>query len=323
MGYTTEFTGQIRIDPPLNEAERDYLTRFARSRRMRRPAGPYALGDATDEHLDIALQNNPPYGQPALNCQWVPTADGSALEWNGHEKFYRSSGWMTYLIDTFLRPGAFLRNEMRYESACEFPPQLAHFTFDHTLTGTVVATGQDGARWCIEVIDNEVAVREVNGPAPVEYAVFVVPRHDDYQLDREFDAAFDLGRNQFARIRADDPTLPELVADCVRSVHPGVVDGDFEGLASLVDPAIGLRVTIIDDAVRIGLLADPGLDDADHTFGLVQRLVAALTVQLGWIAFDPAQRVAVRPTTAFRNRAIDLIRGWIDEPEGRYLWNVV
>jgi hypothetical protein len=41
MGYTTEFYGAVEVSPPLNQAERDYLNRFADSRRMDREHGPY------------------------------------------------------------------------------------------------------------------------------------------------------------------------------------------------------------------------------------------------------------------------------------------
>lgn len=323
MGYTTKFTGEIRIHPPLNEAERDYLSGFSESRRIQRPGGPYALGDDGDAALDVDSQNRAPGRQPGLYCQWTPNADGTALVWDGHEKFYRSSAWMTYLIDTFLRPGAWLRTEMRFESDGDLTAQFADFTFDHVLDGNVVARGQDGAAWRIEVVHNEVAVLELNGPAPIEYVVFVVPRHEDYQRDREFDAAFDLDGDVMARIRFDEPHFAKAVHDCVCSVHPDLVPGDFVGRESLVDERIGLHITHIGDSVRIGLFADPGLADAERTFGLVQRLVAALTVTLGAVAVDPDQRIAVRPTAAYRDRAIDRTRGWTTEPDGRYAWGVV
>lgn len=323
MGYTTTFTGEIRIDPPLNDAERSYLRKFCGSRRIQRPGGPYALDSADDDRRDID-QSEPPLGQPGLYCRWTPSDDGTALLWDGMEKFYRSSEWMQYLIDTFLRPGASLRTEMRVTGADHHPPEFGMFTFDHVLNGTVVAHGQDGAVWRIEVLDNEVAVRQVRDAAPVEYVVFVLPRHDDFQLDREFDAAFDLGRNQFGRFR--DPGAPgcqEATLACLHRVHPNLAAGDVDGYDSLVDDDIGLRVTIMDDCIRIGLLAEPGLDDADTNFASVQHLVAELTADLGWVALDPAQRVAVRPTAAFRARAIDLIEGWTTEPEGRYMWGVM
>ncbi|MGW0177297.1 hypothetical protein ACWDUM_26040 [Rhodococcus sp. NPDC003322] len=156
-----------------------------------------------------------------------------------------------------------------------------------------------------------------------EYVVFVVPRHRDHQLDREFDAAFDLEACQFARLDGADTTFTRVVHNCVRLVHADLTPGSFDGADSLVDERIGLRVTVMGDAVRIGLLADPAPADAEYTVGLVQRLVAALTVTLGWIAFDPAQRVAVRPTEAYRDGALALLRGHSTEPDGRHVRGAV
>ena len=36
MGNTTEFSGQINIEPPLNEQEIEFLNKFANTRRMHR-----------------------------------------------------------------------------------------------------------------------------------------------------------------------------------------------------------------------------------------------------------------------------------------------
>ena len=41
MGTTTDFIGHINIDPPLNDAEQNYLMAFAASRRYARPGGQY------------------------------------------------------------------------------------------------------------------------------------------------------------------------------------------------------------------------------------------------------------------------------------------
>ncbi|HEY5854237.1 MAG TPA: hypothetical protein VIW24_09355 [Aldersonia sp.] len=254
----------------------------------------------------------------------MPTDDGRALVWNGHEKFYRSSGWMRYLVDTFLRPGATLRSEWCDPlSTWSYPEELATFSFDHVCNGEILATGQDGASWRIEVVDNDVAVWEITGPAPVEYVVFVIDRAQDFNLTREFDAAHDIGRNQFSRLAISDPKTAAAVRECVRMVHPGVTDGALDGRPALVDESIGLRVSILDSCVRVGLLAEHALPEAERTFSIVQRLVAEFSERLGWVSYDPAQRVAVRPTDRFRHRAIDVVSGWTEEPDGRYMWGVV
>ena len=116
MGYTTEFDGRVSVSPPLNRHEIVYLLKFAATRRMDRTRGPYFVdgsgpfGQGRDD--DIQNFNQPPTGQPGLWCQWEPTEDGTAIQWNGEEKFYDSADWMTYVIDTFLKPGAVLASEL-------------------------------------------------------------------------------------------------------------------------------------------------------------------------------------------------------------------
>ena len=67
MGYTTEFYGQFSVDPPLNEAEIEYLKKFADTRRMRSSLGPYYVdrgGMCGQAHTpDIINYNSPPEGQ--------------------------------------------------------------------------------------------------------------------------------------------------------------------------------------------------------------------------------------------------------------------
>jgi hypothetical protein len=157
MGYTTYFCGSIDIDPPLNEAEREYLRRFAGSRRMDRERGPYFVdgsgyrGQGADP--DVRDHNTAAAEQPGLWCQWVPDDEGTCLEWDGGEKFYDAERWMAYLIEHFLRPGACA------ESVDD--PQFADFSFDHCLDGEIDASGEDpDDRWLLRVADNEVFVLE-------------------------------------------------------------------------------------------------------------------------------------------------------------------
>ena len=71
-------------------------------------SGPFGQG----HDGDIRDFNKPPAGQPGLWCRWEPTKDGTAIKWNGVEKFYYSEEWMTYLIEVFLKPGAVLASEL-------------------------------------------------------------------------------------------------------------------------------------------------------------------------------------------------------------------
>lgn len=154
MGYTTTFTGSFSVTPPLNEHEISYLRDFAGTRRMRRQAGPYyATDDGQFGQSDaggVLDFNTPPEGQPGLWCQWVPTDDGTAIEWDGGEKFYDAPEWLAYLIAHFLAPEAFAQGSTA-------DPRLAHFTFDHELDGTVDAQGDDpDDRWRLRVVGNVV-----------------------------------------------------------------------------------------------------------------------------------------------------------------------
>ena len=121
MGYTTEFQGEFSITPALTPEHRAYLKQFAKVRHMRRdedqleklpdpireaidyavgPDGCYYVGDGDQFITD---QNHPPATQPNLWCQWEPNEDGTALVWDGNEKFYEYDKWLEYLIEHFLR----------------------------------------------------------------------------------------------------------------------------------------------------------------------------------------------------------------------------
>lgn len=155
MGYTTYFVGAIKIDPPLNQDEINFLSRFSQTRRMKRTAGPYYVGGDDDRSSgEIHDYNQPPDDQPGLWCQWVPNLDGTILEWDEGEKFYWPAEWMKYLIDHFLKPGAEAQALLD-----GLPPQVKtqfdNFTFNHTLNGEIEAQGEDSDdRWALIVKDN-------------------------------------------------------------------------------------------------------------------------------------------------------------------------
>jgi hypothetical protein len=162
MGDTTEFDGSVNISPPLNAHEIAYLRKFARSRRMDRLLGPYFvdgsgfMGQGHD--ADVRDYGQPPAGQPGLWCEWEPTVDGTAITWNGQEKFYYSVEWMTYLIDTFLKPGASLASELASPvPGRHYRQDFRHFTFDHELNGVLNAQGErEDDQWQLVVTHNVV-----------------------------------------------------------------------------------------------------------------------------------------------------------------------
>lgn len=146
MGYHTEFHGAVTVTPPMNPHEIAYLRRFADTRRMDRELGPYYCGRGLAGQAwepDIRDYNKPGSDQPGLWCKWVPTDDGSRIEWNRAEKFYDADEWMAYLIRTFLMPGALLAAESAAPVAGRYyAPEFAHFTFDHTVNGMIHAVGE-------------------------------------------------------------------------------------------------------------------------------------------------------------------------------------
>jgi len=153
MGYHTEFNGHFTVTPPLNEAERTYLTKFAETRRMNRTKGSYFVGGTgfmgQGNDGDVLDHNRPPSDQPGLWCQWIPNEDGTKIEWDGAEKFYNSTEWIQYIIDNFLKPGA-----LASKSGEE---QFKDFTFDHVVSGVVECEGEERSDvWLLTVDENNV-----------------------------------------------------------------------------------------------------------------------------------------------------------------------
>lgn len=142
MGYTTDFDGQLSIDPPLNKAQVAYLNAFSENRRMsrdetkaaakpdpRREAvglsigkdGGYFVGGGgyhgqdTDDSVN-GDTNRPPEGQPGPWCQWVVTEEGDALLWDEGEKFYEYDHWLVYLVEHFFEPwGKKLNGQIKWK----------------------------------------------------------------------------------------------------------------------------------------------------------------------------------------------------------------
>jgi hypothetical protein len=119
MGYTTDFEGEFNITPALSNKDRVFLKKLSETRRMGRKGlgkeygvegeffvdgseGEWGHGQGKD--ANIIDYNCPPKTQPGLWCQWAPNDTGTALEWNGAEKFYEYTAWLKYLIDNILKP---------------------------------------------------------------------------------------------------------------------------------------------------------------------------------------------------------------------------
>lgn len=115
MGYSTDFIGQFNLNKPLDEETKTFLQKLAGTRRMARKFpndehgvdgeffidGGGEYGQARD--LTIIDYNTPPSTQPSLWCQWVPNKDGTAIIWDGGEKFYGYRAWIEYIVEKYLR----------------------------------------------------------------------------------------------------------------------------------------------------------------------------------------------------------------------------
>jgi hypothetical protein len=153
MGYTTDFSGEISIEPPLSAEEIAFLTKFNCTRRMRRGKGPYYvdgggfMGQGDDTDTDILDGNSPPEGQPGLWCQWEPSDDGTVIQWDGGEKFYNAAEWMAYLVEHFIGAAPLAKRELP-------------FLEGHVCNGEILAAGEDpDDRWMLVVKNNRVTVR--------------------------------------------------------------------------------------------------------------------------------------------------------------------
>jgi hypothetical protein len=146
MGYTTDFSGRFELDKPLAPKMKKFLTLLNETRRMKRNVDEafgiegeffvFGTGSYGQDHDNSIVDfNQQPSTQPSLWCQWVPNEDGTAIEWDGGEKFYAYSEWLFYIINKVLAPNGY------------------------TLNGTVVWQGEEtGDVGKIHVVDNVVTV---------------------------------------------------------------------------------------------------------------------------------------------------------------------
>lgn len=171
MAYRTDFIGHVEVRPGLNQAEVAYLLAFTRSRRWRRPEGPYAVPASPYEPEPLASRSwhVPAPGQPTLWCDWAPCWDGCCLTWEGDERFGGVGTWLGYLVDHFLKPGAV--------ASRTGDPLFSGFTFDHVLDGMVVGCRRDNKQlFAVSVHGNRVREeilrsgdRRLRSMAPLPY----------------------------------------------------------------------------------------------------------------------------------------------------------
>lgn len=118
MGYTTKFRDDFKLNKPLDAELHQYLIKFSKTQRIVRILPPeygiegeFYVNDDKELEQDIIIDcSRPPKTQPGLWCKWVPNEDGTAIKWNGAEKFYDYIEWIEYLIRTFLAPKGYILN---------------------------------------------------------------------------------------------------------------------------------------------------------------------------------------------------------------------
>lgn len=148
MGYTTDFSGQLKFNRPVEDEDFKLVNGLAGTRRMKRKvdpkygvdgefyiegSGPFGQGNEDN----IVDHNTPPETQPGLWLQWIICDDREHLEWDGNEKFYNYVEWLEYLIEKIFEPR------------------------DYKLNGEIEWIGEDpDDRGMIRVVDNKVTVYE-------------------------------------------------------------------------------------------------------------------------------------------------------------------
>ena len=121
MGYTTDFSGRFELNKQLSPKMAQYLKLFNETRRMQRNTDEvfgvqgeffvFGGGDfGQDREPNIVDYNEPPATQPSLWCQWTPSDDLMAIEWDCGEKFYSYTEWLVYLINKILAPNGYVLN---------------------------------------------------------------------------------------------------------------------------------------------------------------------------------------------------------------------
>lgn len=92
MGYSTSFEGQIEFSRELTIREYRTLTKMNQS--------PEYCEQFTDTPDTI----------PASYMQWASNEDGTALVWDGGEKFYDYIHWLRWLVKHFFKPNGIVLN---------------------------------------------------------------------------------------------------------------------------------------------------------------------------------------------------------------------
>jgi hypothetical protein len=127
VGYQTDFIGDLHVQPALGGAEIDLVNRISRSLHVGQEASELRAVDA----LEAALRELTPCPPRGWSNWWA------------------CAGWLKYLLETFLVPGA----------AVSGHPAFEDFSCDHVLNGMVVGSRRDTREpFSITARENDVEV---------------------------------------------------------------------------------------------------------------------------------------------------------------------
>lgn len=156
MGYNTDFSGDIEVFPPLNEAEISYLNDFSETRHMSYSHNrilevhPDFSGFPVVRSPDLINGNRAPEPKPGLWCNWVVEEGGRFLTSNHREKIYDHDQWLAFIIGHLLTPS---NPHALINTHRDNDPRLSQFV-DHTFLGEIHANGDDSDDiWVIRVGD--------------------------------------------------------------------------------------------------------------------------------------------------------------------------
>jgi len=124
MGYTTEFQGSWKLNKKLHPKLHEFLNKLGETRRMKRRVSriygvegefwvyseEFCGQDFDNPNIPNGSSSEPPCTQPGLWCQWIPNKQGTAILWDGNEKFYQYQDWITYIVNKILAPNGYILN---------------------------------------------------------------------------------------------------------------------------------------------------------------------------------------------------------------------
>lgn len=132
-----EPVGRLRVQPPLNPAEVDFLASFSREPLDRHH------GDAADDPVPRVRRLWP--GRPRGWSPWVSCTEGCCLVIRDGESVDVAAGWLRFLVHTFLRPTARRVRLTRLG-----------LTFEHTVEGRVWFEVEGDRLYLVSVTRNRV-----------------------------------------------------------------------------------------------------------------------------------------------------------------------